>query len=234
MVSALATTPAQARVRLGARYGEPEPKPARPSPRDPADSFTWGVGARAGYFGGLLFGEGLEAFRRIGAWHLGLAGYYGAADLTSALASTDSPALDGFSVEHARLRVAMVQVEGRHAAYGPFDARLGIGYRRATGSVALEAEDGTGRWHADADAASVILSAALGTYWTWENGLYLGVDWIGINAPVASSHRVTTTSDPTVAESSRTRLAGQADDLAHGLAEAPGLILLLAALGYRF
>jgi hypothetical protein len=227
--------PAQARIHMGAEYGEPVPPKPAPA-EDPAAAFTWGVGARAGYFGGPVFGEGLEVFRRVGDWSLGVSAYDGAADLTDALAdrSGDVPALAGFDVESAKVRSTLVQIEARRSVLGPVDARIGLGYRTVAGKLALAAEDGSGRWRADAEVASVVAAGTICSYWTWSSGFYAGFDWIGIDVPIASSHDVDTTSDPTVAESSRSALEDQAEELARQLAESPGIILLVAALGYRF
>jgi hypothetical protein len=229
----LAATPAEARVHLGARFGEAPRKPeARAA--DPADAFAFGVAARGGYFGGPVLGGGLEAFARFGGWDLGVAGYAGSADLRAALQDERSPATEGFRVDEARLSSKLGLAFARVNVVRWVDLTARAGWRSTDGTLRLVAEDGSGTWSATAQASAAFVGAAVGTYATWTSGGFLGVDWVGLDVPVTSRHAVSTSATGTLPATRTSDLAQQAETLTRSLAQAPGLVLLSLAAGWRW
>jgi hypothetical protein len=220
-------TPAFARIHLP---GEPQARPKAPEPA-PVDDSVAAVSVRAGYFGAVLLGVGAGADWRVDDWELGLAGYGGTADLTGTLGdqvTTDSHLAD-YKVDNLSLSATLITVEARYFFGDNFTVTTGLGWRELKGHVRLSDPAGE-TLSADAAMRNLVATLAVGSVWAWDNGFFLGIDWIGVAWPLTSAWNVETRGSAPATHD----LKDQADKLAQTLSRSPALILLLGAAGWRF
>lgn len=153
-----------------------------------------GIGASAGSAGNGLTGYGAETFYNVSPQvQLGLVYMQGEAKLGD-VGGTEEGGIKTRASASAVSRVALLK--SNFFLGNSFALTLGAGYRSIDWKIAADVADGTNKSLASAEGAgqsdSILVHAGIANYWTLDSGIFIGANWLGYAAPVASSYKVKT------------------------------------------
>lgn len=187
----------------------------------------YGVGVGLGGFvipiggGGIMFHYNLDARMQVSAAFMS-----GHEDATDLLDNTETLYLDQFDVN-----TQMNQLDFRFFPSNNFYFGLGIAMRKI--EFELEAHNGAARIDESLKASSFVARVAVGNIWSFDNGFYIGGEWIAAAIPISSSVSTDITADGT-ASSDINDLEIDALDLVDKLAKATTFGLAVLQVGWQF
>lgn len=210
---------------------------AQPAEDDRGDSERARSGKIAGV--GLAIGGGAVPIITSGfdgfwvptaSWQLGLRILSGTLDLTDAV-----PKTDGAELKKASFGVSFVQIHGRFFPGNSFNLGLGLGQRTVSAEFDIESKLANVGVEGEIKATTTVLNITIGNQWTWDSGLFLGVDWLGYALPLGSSTsgKLEQTGTATATDDLE-ELQKDSEDLAKTLGETATISLFLLQLGFVF
>jgi len=184
---------------------------------------------RAGNFMGGIAGAGVDAGYVDGpARQFLLHVMTGATDLKDQVRDDDVVTLERFEAQGL-----VVKAAARFFLGNSFHVTGGLGLRRVGFDMELVDRASTGSVTTHAEAQSIVISLDVGNVWAWDNGFFLGADWIGYSQPVTSSYRSSVETEGT-ASGAINDLSGIVDDSARELGSLASTQFLVLDVGFMF
>lgn len=184
---------------------------------------------RAGNFMGGITGTGFDAgYIHDAARQFFLHVMAGTADLKDQVKDDAVVTLD-----HFEARGLVVKAAARFFFGNSFHVTGGVGLRRVGFDMELVDRASTGSVTTRAEARSVVISLDVGNVWAWDNGFFLGADWIGYSQPLTSSYRSSVETEGT-ASGAIHELSDIVDDSARDLGSLASTQFLVLDVGFMF
>lgn len=176
-------------------------KPSKQGIRQPASqtSESWrgirkfGIGPTFGSAGnGVIECYGAETFYNASSrFQIGLVYVQGSYTRKSLETSNEDPSVKGEVYADATTRVA--KLHGNIFLGNSFAISIGAGYRLIDWKLGFDAEDSSTTATASAEGTgtsqSLLAHVGIANYWTYDTGIFLGVNWLGYAVPVATGYR---------------------------------------------
>lgn len=187
------------------------------------------IGPRAGFIAGSYLGYGAEAGYNANK-HIQLSGNF---EYTTRDLGSGDKSDDGF-ITTTQFNVTIMQFSGnfRYFVLNSFYLGFGAGIRSINYTIALQ-DTANNQANISGQAISYVVIPHVGNIWTFDNGFYIGCEWLGYSVPLGSStsSSVSTTGDFTQALQGFAQLN---EDLANGLGKASTFRLGVIHLGISF
>jgi hypothetical protein len=129
----------------------------------------------------------------------------------------------------AKLTGMYLSADARYFLGNSFNLSSGLGYRAATVDYTIS---GPATVSGKIDISSIVIPFFLGNIWSFDNGLYLGCDWVGVLIPISGSTKssISGTLTSTQSKSLNDSLVSTGDSLS----KRTSITLLLTHLGWAF
>ena len=129
----------------------------------------------AGYAFGGISGFGLRGFyNRFHNWQLGLQYLSAKQDLASQVSETQ-----GTKIDNATLAISLISLHARYFFGNSFNMYVGLGQRTITYDLKVSvAGDPSTYIRGTGISISNVLGFGLGNQWAWNNGFFIGGDWL--------------------------------------------------------
>lgn len=143
------------------------------------------VGYTLGNVAGGIPGSGLEGFYHLNRqWLIGFFGTQGRADFADEIDPVGT-----VSLEKAELGISMYAINVKYFVGNSFFVRLGLGRRSIDSDLKVVDSASTQFLKLTTESDSVVTLVSLGNVWAWDNGFFIGADWIGVSVPLSSSYK---------------------------------------------
>lgn len=190
----------------------------------------FGVAGRLGYVVGQLTGPGVEAFYNNGPrFQIGVQYLQGEKDLKSDLKSVSSLV----QVEKVLLSSNTAMIMGRYFVGNSFNVYGGIGQRVIDWDFKISTVFGDSSVRSKGTVTSLIAGIGIGNTWYWDNGFFIGGDWLGYFTPLSSSKTVKTETTGTTSDDLK-KMQKDGEDLGEKLGTAAHEQLAILNIGYMF
>jgi hypothetical protein len=196
-------------------------------------SKNYKLGVRTGFIVGSISGSGLDTSYLLDSQsQIELSYNQGSADYTDEFTSAGSEAA-GISIDLLAIETQVMHASYRKFFGNSFNMSLGLGYRVVKTFMELSEETTGSRIEMKTESSSVVAQAAIGNQWYWFDGFYLGIDWIGLLAPLTSGYKAEVSTEGTVS-TIFDELKADSVDLAKDLGGTTSYSLLVLSLGWAF
>jgi hypothetical protein len=191
----------------------------------------YGVSLRTGFHVGIFFGLGVDGYYTYRP-SLQIGGFYtsGTADFTKVVSG------DSFTTfNKADVKTSMLFVYGRYFLGNTLYASGGFGRRTVDLEYDIESTIDDLGIQGTVESSTIAVSAGIGNQWSWDDGIYLGCEWIGYALPLAASSDATSNgtgqarNDPSLKE-----LASDLKDAGETLGKTSSFNILMVNFGYAF
>ncbi len=179
----------------------------------------------------LRYGAGI--FYHLGKdWKLGIVYLGGSYNATSLISSAINDS--DVTLHSATLNSQSIFGYIRYFIGNSFSIASGVGSRTILVKTDLTINTISTNWTWEASMKSIVIPFAIGNFWTWQNGLTVGCDWIAIQVPVSSSSSSISSLSVDSNQFSIQAISDLLDEAAQKLANVSSLTLGLVSIGYVF
>ena len=196
----------------------------------------YGAGARLGWMFSAIPGLGIEGNYKIAPqWQLGLLLAGGSRDLKSeAEDSVEEELRTNTQIDELKMEVGQVAAYAKWNLGDSFYLTSGLSYRLISTDLAVsEKSDPDNFIKISTESPAICLDFGLGNIWRFDNGFYLGAEWIGFSAPLTSNASSKTETGGSASDD-LDKTAADAKELAEDLGKATTIHLLVLHLGMEF
>ena len=190
----------------------------------------FGIAGRLGYAVGLLMGSGIDAFYNNGPkFQIGVQYLQGEMDLKSSLSAVSSLV----KVDRVLLESSTAMIMGRYFIGNSFNVYGGLGQRVIDWDMKISSVLGDSSVRSKGTVTSVVAGIGIGNTWHWDNGFFIGGDWIGYFAPLSSSKTVKTETIGTTSDDLK-EMQKDGEDLGEKLGTTSHSQLAILNIGFMF
>lgn len=186
------------------------------------------LGPRVGFLVGTMLGVGAESgYQPNSNLQFGLDFGYGKKNL-------DAEDDGSNTIKTTQFEISAMMLTGfaRYFFGNSFYLGMGAGMRNIQYILAMEDSQGS-RLKIEGSANSAVISPHLGNVWAFDNGFYLGCEWLGYSIPLTSSASSTTETSGTLSITLES-LAKINQALAEEIGKVPSFRFLMVHLGVSF
>jgi len=188
------------------------------------------VGLRYGNVIGGLVGGGVDGFMfHSSGVHFGGVFYSASKDLADSLKEDETTVRLTKAIAEGRL----VLLQARYFFGNSFHLGGGLGQRQIKAILAAESTVTSDKVAIEVEVNSWVAQLAFGNTWYWNNGFFVGADWIGYVVPLSSSRSVSSSATGAVSASLQD-IHDSGEDLGDALGKTSSAMTLVLNVGYAF
>tara|TARA_B100001094_G_C18083991_1_gene746764 strand:- start:18 stop:725 length:708 start_codon:yes stop_codon:yes gene_type:complete len=189
------------------------------------------VGVKAGNTFGGIQGTGIFAHYFLSS-SLQVGGQYIAGSLDIGSDLQDQGAV---SSTNSVLSGSMFALMARYYFGNSFFLSGGLGQRLIEGNLRFEEAQTVNFLELNTESSSTVAIITIGNVWSWDNGFFLGAEWLGASVPMSSGYSSkTSTNLPVAGDAEFAEIVDSAEDLAKEMGEATAMMSLLLNIGFSF
>ncbi|MBP9706057.1 MAG: hypothetical protein KBD78_00330 [Oligoflexales bacterium] len=192
------------------------------------------VEGRLGFIVAPISGTGVGAFFHVNQnLHVGISHVSGTYDFSD---DVDAPEDTTSTMEQADLKASLTQVFARYFVGNSFYLSGGLGQRKVQADLDVRSTVFDHRINGSIKADSTVLNVSIGNAWSWDNGFFIGCEWVGLTVPLSNSNSGELTLSGTGVEEDAEfkKLKNDTEDVAELFGESTMASLLILHLGWAF
>ena len=146
---------------------------------------------------------------------------------------TSGSNIEGLSLDRSTAQIIVVSGQAKYFFGNSFYVGAGIGYRSLSMDITISETTTGDFFNFSVDGTAIVTDVTIGNMWSFDNGLYVGFDWIGFILPLTSSYELSTQSEGEFA-ALQEQLEAISNDTAQEINSTTLIALLVLNVGMMF